>query len=107
MNEKESSAASGVESVIALLAQRWPRAFAIRESQRRPLKVGIHADVLAALDGAVSAAELGSALGHYTKGAAYIRRLTRSGAERIDLDGAHPLGRVGVGDAADYLLAQL
>jgi ProP effector len=93
MNEKESPAASRVESVIALLAQRWPRAFAVRESKRRPLKVGIHADVLAVLDGAVSAAELGGALGSYTKSSGYVRRLTRKGAERIDLNGA-PAGEV-------------
>jgi ProP effector len=93
MNEKESPAASGVESVIALLAERWPRAFAIRESKRRPLKVGIHGDLLAALDGAMTAAELGDALGDYTKSSGYIRRITRAGAERIDLDGA-PAGEV-------------
>ena len=93
MNKKKGPAANGAESTIALLAERWPRAFAIRKSKRRPLKVGIHVDVLAALDGAMTAAELGDALGDYTKSSGYIRRITRAGAERIGLDGA-PAGEV-------------
>src|SRR5579862_9472275 len=93
MTKRNSPAASGAGNVIKLLAERWPRAFAVRESKRRPLKVGIHADLLAALDGAMTAADLGDALGDYTKSSGYIRRITRAGAERIDLDGA-PAGEV-------------
>ncbi len=93
MSEKESPARSGAETVIATLSQRWPRAFAVRQSQRRPLKIGIHVDMLAALDGAMTAAELGDALDGYVKSSGYLRRLTRAGAERIGLDGA-PAGEV-------------
>ena len=82
MSEKESPARSGAETVIATLSQRWPRAFAVRQSQRRPLEIGIHVDMLAALDGAMTAAELGDALDGYVKSSGYLRRLTRAGAER-------------------------
>jgi sRNA-binding protein len=52
-------------AVPALLAERWPACFAIYEQRRRPLKVGIHRDILAALDGAVTAKGLGAAFCPY------------------------------------------
>ena len=35
-------------AVISLLAEKWPSCFSIIESGRRPLKLGIRDDVLAA-----------------------------------------------------------
>ena len=49
------------DAVIELLAETWPECFSIWEKRRRPLKIGIHRDVLAALDGAVTPVELSRA----------------------------------------------
>jgi sRNA-binding protein len=76
-----------VAAVIALLAERWPCTFSIQEKRRRPLKIGIHVEILSALDGAVTRAELSRALGCYVANGAYLSRL-REGAARIGLDGA-------------------
>jgi ProP effector len=74
------------DAAIALLAEAFPTAFAIYEVKRRPLKVGIHADVLAALNGAMTPAELGLALRRYCGNSVYLSRLLR-GAWRYDVDG--------------------
>jgi hypothetical protein len=50
-----------IRAVLELLAERWPSAFSIYEARRRPLKIGVHLDILAALDDAVTADELGRA----------------------------------------------
>ena len=76
-----------VAAVIALLAERWPATFSIREARRKPLKVGIHLDVMAAIDGAITRAELSRALGCYVANTVYLARL-RVGAKRLGLDGA-------------------
>jgi len=39
-----------VEAVILLLQERWPHCFSIHERNRRPLKVGIFADILKDLE---------------------------------------------------------
>jgi sRNA-binding protein len=81
-----------VEAVILLLAERWPATFSIREARRKPLKIGIHLDVMAAIDGAITRVELSRALGCYVANGAYLSRL-REGAKRIGLDG-EPSGTV-------------
>jgi ProQ/FINO family len=55
-----------IAATIELLAETYPRCFFIFEQRRRPLKVGIHHDILAALDGAITPRELGIALRFYT-----------------------------------------
>jgi ProQ/FINO family len=50
-----------IRAILELLAERWPSAFSIYEARRRPLKIGVHLDILAALDDAVTADELGRA----------------------------------------------
>jgi ProP effector len=72
--------------MIELLAERLPQAFAVYERRRRPLKVGIHLDILVALDGAVTEAELRHALRVYCTNIGYFDRC-RIGAVRIDLAG--------------------
>jgi sRNA-binding protein len=80
-------------SVLALLAEKWPACFSIYEQRRRrPLKIGIHHDIIAALDGAVTAKSLSAALRRYVSNAVYRRRL-RAGALRFDRDG-RPAGAV-------------
>jgi sRNA-binding protein len=88
-----------VGAVIALLAERWPATFAVHEFRRKPLKVGIFGDVVAAIDGAVTRAELGKALGCYTANPIYMSKL-RAGVARIGLDG-QPAGEVTT-EQADY-----
>jgi ProP effector len=74
------------DAVICLLSERWPRAFAIYEKRRRPLKVGIHTDLAAALDGALDRRELAIGLRRYCSSRGYLLAM-RAGAARIDLDG--------------------
>jgi hypothetical protein len=75
-----------IAAVLELLAETWPKCFSIYEARRQPLKVGVHHDILAALDGAVTAAELSRALRVYTGNKVYRSRV-RPGAMRIGLDG--------------------
>ena len=81
-----------VEAVIHLLAEMWPKAFAVHEARRKPLKVGIHTEIMEALAEAITAAELSKALGCYTHNVGYLRSM-KAGAERIGLDGK-PAGAV-------------
>ena len=83
---------TGVQAAVDLLCNLYPKTFAMHEAKRRPLKIGIHHDLLAALDGAVTEAELGQALRCYTVNKVYRSRL-KAGAVRYDLTGA-PAGAV-------------
>jgi ProP effector len=87
-----------VTTILELLAERWPSAFSIYEARRRPLKIGIHLDILAALDGAVTPGDLGCALRVYVGNRVYRSRLV-AGAARIGLDG-EPAGIVSEAEAA-------
>src|SRR5262245_11281494 len=70
----------------------WPKCFSVWQGRRRPLKLGIHLEVQAALDGAITPAELGKALGIYCANQVYLGH-TRKGAWRLDIDGK-PAGTV-------------
>ena len=77
-------------NAIAQLAERWPQCFAVHVTHRRPLKVGIHNDIIAQLDTALPGVmmyELRRALRHYVCSRVYRSKLL-VGAERVDLDGA-------------------
>jgi ProP effector len=87
-----SNCRDAIAAAIALLAERWPKCFAVYEGRRRPLKLGIHKDILAAVDGALTPLELGRALGAYCSNKVYLSN-TRTGAWRLDLDG-NPAGIV-------------
>jgi sRNA-binding protein len=89
---KKKSPDATVGAVIALLAERWPATFSVHEGRRKPLKVGIYLDVMAAIDGAVTRSELSQALACYTKNTVYLKRCCE-GAKRIGLDG-QPAGTV-------------
>lgn len=84
--------AQKVAATLELLAERWPACFHLFEKRRWPLKVGIHIDIMAALDGAVTPSELRRALGCYTANYVYRSRLV-VGAMRVGLDGL-PCGTV-------------
>jgi ProP effector len=78
------------EARIRLLQVRWPKCFELHGYRRKPLKVGIGAELLAT--GVLPAAELKAVLGFYTRGDGYLQALSAR-AERIDLDGK-PAGEV-------------
>src|SRR5262245_44698671 len=68
---------SAILAVISLLAEKWPCCFSIPERRRRPLKLGIREDVLAALDGAIAAGKVSAALRWYVSSPDCARSLAR------------------------------
>jgi ProP effector len=95
---KIASTSKAAAAVLALLAEKWPACFQIFEQRRRPIKVGIHLDILAALGGVVTSAEVKSALRLYAGNLGYPLAC-REGVERVDLNGA-PAGTVTAAEAA-------
>jgi ProP effector len=73
-----------IAAVIELLCDRFPQTFSLHDPW--PLKVGVHADVMAALGDAVQPRDLQSALRAYTGTTRYLCSLS-AGAPRIGLDG--------------------
>ena len=84
--------------IIALLCVSFPKCFAHYEGRRKPLKIGISADILAALGDQVDPKALGLALRLYVANLRY-RMAQQAGAPRIDLDG-NEAGTVSERDAA-------
>jgi sRNA-binding protein len=93
-----TSRAQAIAAAIGLLAETFPRSFFVYEGRRRPLKIGIDKDVLTALDGVITPAELHRALGFYCSNPAYLSH-TRKGAWRLNLDG-EPAGVVSADEEA-------
>jgi ProP effector len=87
-----------IAAVIALLAERFPKTFFVFERRRKPLKLRIHLDLQAALDGAVTPDELDAALRFYCGNVGYLRATLR-GAWRVDLAG-NPAGTVSAEEEA-------
>jgi ProP effector len=75
-----------ITSVLVLLAEIWPQCFFLHQIRRRPLKIGILGDAIAALDGAVSPLAVKQAIGSYCINKVYRNRVV-AGAVRIGLDG--------------------
>jgi len=67
------------KALIAVLAAKFPKCFAVPDARRRPLKVGIDADVLAALGDTISRTELIRTLAMYCGSEGYLERV-RAGA---------------------------
>jgi sRNA-binding protein len=104
-SSKPSSTNKSIPAVLELLAETWPDVFPRYEKHRRPLKIGIHLDVLARLDGAITPVELAAALSVYCGNHVYLKNSTKIGAPRIGLDGA-AAGIVSA-DEAEYARARL
>jgi len=100
MNKQRLAAAL---DLVCILAKRFPAAFAIKPSYRRPLKLGIHVDILAQLNDAIAPSDLSAALRIYVSNSTYLKALV-AGADRIDLNGM-PAGTV-TADQADIAKAQ-
>ena len=74
-------------ALIILLAERWPKCFSVFERSRRPLKIGIFHDVMAALGDSVSRTELKDAFRFYCGNVWYLSHSCYVGTPRIDVDG--------------------
>lgn len=79
---------------IALLAELFPKCFAVYEARRKPLKIGIRGDLVAAVGGFTGAQirELHATLGRYVGSTGYLRAMDPK-AVRVDLNG-QPAGEV-------------
>jgi ProP effector len=77
-------------ALLKVLRRRWPQCFAWQNPGYRPLKIGIHEEILAAADLGLTQAEVCRVLANLTHKICYLRRF-EVGAARIDLDG-HPAG---------------
>jgi ProP effector len=84
MTMSKTARRARIAAIIELLCDRYPQTFSRRGPQ--PLKIGVYADVLAALSDAVQPRDLQSALRAYTSNAGYLRALS-AGACRVGLDG--------------------
>ena len=84
-NSRSSDRAHTLDT-IAALAEWFPLCFAVYERRRKPLKLGIHLDVLAATSGAITPEELTEALWAYVGNTFYLKA-TIEGAARVDLQG--------------------
>jgi ProQ/FINO family len=73
------------DSTAALLAERFPRCFAIYEARRRPLKIAIHADITAALGGTIAWRELRNALCSYILNRGYLLSLRAGPSASISM----------------------
>lgn len=94
MGKKRATPAE-VAQVRQALHITYPKCFSAKGQQKRPLKIGIHKDLLA--DGrdkmpGLSARLIRAGLRDYVSGPLYLRNML-SGAVRIDLDG-NPSGIV-------------
>src|SRR5258708_19211493 len=74
MKKQEAAAA-----VIDTLAEKWPNAFFADPQKRRPLKVGVHLDILQALPG-VNKKTLSAALRFYTRHPYYVQAVAKGQA---------------------------
>ena len=95
MNKQRLAAAL---DLIGVLAERFPACFAVNPSYRRPLKLGIHVDILAQLNDATAPRDLSAALRIYVSNSKYLKALV-AGADRVDLNGV-PAGTVTAEHAA-------
>jgi ProP effector len=71
--------------VREILVARFPACFCPKGSPKRPLKIGIARDLVAAAPD-IKPGEIGRALADYTRGPTYLLAMIE-GAERIDLAG--------------------
>ena len=72
-------------AIGAMLIERFPQCFVLARNRKRPLKIGIHRDLIAAIP-EVPPKRLRAALGWYAGSWAYLKNMT-AGAARIDLNG--------------------
>ena len=78
---------AAIKPVLALLAERWPRCFTLNSRKRKPLAVGIRAEIERQLP-EVDPRLLRKALRSYVVSMAYQRASMIAGTVRVTLDGS-------------------
>jgi sRNA-binding protein len=73
-------------ATLAQLAERFPRCIYPVDTKRRPLKIGIAADIIAAVGNTIAPAAVKAALRVYAGSTGYLSRVL-TGAWRLDLAG--------------------
>jgi sRNA-binding protein len=68
------------------LGRSVPGLLSVFQQRRKPLKLGIHNDIMAALNGAITPKECATAMRVYCGNGGYLRAC-KVGAQRIDLNG--------------------
>ncbi len=91
----------GNADLLTLLAVRYPSTFFLAGKDRRPLKLGIHHDLLALTPRPVGRKKLSEFLAWYTNRFDYLVAL-RAGATRLDLAG-EPVGNVTADEELDAI----
>ena len=86
-----------IDETIAVLCREFPKCFVMFERRRRPLKLGIHLDIIAALGERIDRRLLRQALRFYT-GNIHYGASQKPGVPRIDLYG-NACGAVSEADA--------
>jgi sRNA-binding protein len=81
-----SAQRAAIQAALAVLAERWPGCFKLDPQRRRPLAVGIRAEIEQQLPDC-DPRLLQKALGFYVASMAYQRALIVPGAVRVALDG--------------------
>ena len=82
--------------IVALLCEKFPACFALYEQRRRPLALGIHKEVAAAMP-TLTAAQIDAAMRYYVNNEGYCKAC-RDGAARVNLMG-HEVGCVTAAEA--------
>jgi ProP effector len=77
---------TAAQNTITALADLYPACFAVFQERRKPLKVGLREEVIAALAGAATPKEIALALRMYCGNVGYLKACIE-GAERVGLDG--------------------
>lgn len=73
-----------MQAIVERLAETWPAAFSVYEGRRRPLKIGVHVDILTGAE--INARDLALALQIYCSNQGYLRAVAKGG-DRFDLAG--------------------
>jgi sRNA-binding protein len=74
------------QRMLAFLRDAFPKAFPPEGHRPKPLKIGIHLDILERTKGTISERRLARALRHHVSDEAYLDAGKR-GEPRVDLDG--------------------
>jgi sRNA-binding protein len=96
----ENNKCNPAHDTIVALAELFPQCFVVFQGSRKPLKIGIREDLIAAMAGAVSGKEAGLALAIYCGNHGYLKACIKVGTPRIDLAG-NVCGSVSAEEAAN------
>jgi sRNA-binding protein len=86
-----------VNAIIAMLCEKFPHAFVMYEQRRRPLALGIHKEIAAAMP-TLTKEQIKTAMRSYVANIAYLRAC-RAGAARVNLIMGHEVGVVMAAEA--------